>query len=72
MMRTIIEAAPVQSSWFGPLADALDNHIRFEERILFPYIEKEVPEEKLVELGKQLQQMHPLNEKDTYSDEFWM
>lgn len=35
-------------------ADALHHHIRFEERELFPYAEKVIPEEKLNEVYEQL------------------
>lgn len=34
------------------LADALDDHIRFEERTLFPFIERVVPEDALRRLGE--------------------
>lgn len=53
------------------LADVLDNHIRFEERVLFPHMEESLSEEKLAKLGSVLQQLHPIREKDEYSDEFW-
>lgn len=36
------------------LADAIHDHIRFEERELFPYAEKAIPEEKLNEVYEQL------------------
>lgn len=57
---------------FNILADAIDNHIRFEERILFPHFEKELTDDALATLGKQLQQLHQETKKDDYPDEFWL
>jgi hemerythrin-like domain-containing protein len=37
------------------LGDHLHQHIRYEERVLFPLIEDELPEAKLAELGSALQ-----------------
>jgi len=54
------------------LADTLDDHIRFEERILFPHFEKELPQTKLTTLGTQLEKLHQGREKDEYPDEFWI
>jgi hemerythrin-like domain-containing protein len=36
------------------LGDFLDSHIRFEERELFPMIEKSLPEEELAEIGRKI------------------
>lgn len=54
------------------LADSLDKHIRFEERVLFPHIEKEVSEDVLAGIGNELVKLHETHEKDTYPDEFWV
>ncbi|MBO9154130.1 hypothetical protein ACFOTA_18085 [Chitinophaga sp. GCM10012297] len=53
------------------LADAVDHHIRFEERMLFPHIETVMPADKLAETGARLQQSHQAVTKDDYPDEFW-
>ncbi|RYY14781.1 MAG: hemerythrin domain-containing protein [Chitinophagaceae bacterium] len=63
---------PVKPEQFKSIADALDDHIRFEERVLFPHLEKELPEIKLIELGNRLQQLHQAPEDDNYVDEFWV
>lgn len=63
---------PVLPEQLSLLADSIDNHIRFEERTLFPHIERELPEEVLTDIGlrlKLLQEGHP---KDNYPDEFWV
>ncbi len=72
LVDTIINLEPIQPDQLNQLADVLDDHIRFEERILFPYLEKELTEDKLAEIGARLQQLHPVREKDDYPDEFWV
>ena len=39
-------------------SELLKNHIRFEERVLFPYIEEILSQDELQEIGKQLEQSH--------------
>ncbi|MCW3161622.1 hemerythrin domain-containing protein [Chryseobacterium oryctis] len=51
-------------------ADALQSHIRFEERVLFPHLEKNLSEEEMDEVGKKLIKYHQ-KEADNYPDEFW-
>jgi hemerythrin-like domain-containing protein len=52
-------------------AELLINHIRFEERELFPYLEKELPAVTLMKVGEILAGNHEPFEDD-YSDEFWI
>lgn len=51
------------------LSQILNNHIRFEERILFPYLEKTVSVKKLVEIGKALSEIEVTCRK--FTPEFW-
>ncbi len=51
------------------IADAVDKHVRFEERILFPHLEKKLSEDQLVTISRQLDH-EP--EKDLYADAFWV
>ncbi len=51
------------------LADLIDAHVRYEERVLFPHLEKELSEEQLENIGKIIKDA-PL--KDNYEDEFWL
>lgn len=69
---TITEAAAPTWEQLGSLADGLDAHIRFEERILFPHVEQALTEDQLAELGMKLKQVHPTSPKDDYPDEFWV
>lgn len=51
-------------------ADLITKHIRFEERILFPYLEETLDENTLNEVGKKLDTIHHDTEEE-YEDEFW-
>jgi hemerythrin-like domain-containing protein len=53
------------------LADLIDDHIRFEERELFPHFEKMLSEEQLEAIGKKLDE-HPSPLTDDYEDLFWV
>ena len=51
-------------------ADKVTEHIRFEERVLFPHLENILTEEQLAEVGKRLNEIHH-HAEDEYHDEFW-
>ena len=51
------------------LADMVDEHVRYEERILFPHLEKALTQNQLENIGKQISG-EPL--KDNYEDTFWI
>ena len=51
------------------LADLVDGHVRYEERILFPHLEKKLTEDQLIEIGKKIAD-DPI--KDEYEDAFWL
>lgn len=53
------------------IADLVDNHVRFEERELFPHLEKAISEPELVEIGKKLKHAQPEITQDVFPDEFW-
>jgi iron-sulfur cluster repair protein YtfE (RIC family) len=52
------------------LADAVDAHVRYEERDLFPHLEKSLSTQQLEEIGKTLEKEPIL--KDDFQDEFWI
>ena len=52
------------------LAQAIDEHIRFEERQLFPYAEKAIPEKELNLIYDQLSKV-PV-QCETWEREFWV
>jgi hemerythrin-like domain-containing protein len=52
------------------IADMVDDHVRYEERTLFPHLEKKLNKEQLKNIGEQIQKYSsPLI--DQYEDEFW-
>lgn len=56
---------------FQEFGEMLERHIRFEERVLFPYIEQKIGGEQLNHIGWQLEQSHAVNFKDEWHHEFW-
>lgn len=52
------------------LSEFINNHIRFEERELFPYVEKTVTPEQLNEIYNDLP--HDLHCDTEWTDEFWI
>ena len=62
------EAAGKQNDLLSELAEAVNQHVRFEERILFPHLEKKLSGEQLEMIGSQIND-EPL--QDNYQDNFW-
>lgn len=58
-------------SLYKQLVSLMDQHIRFEERVMFPYIEEHLSESQLQEIAGVLTQNHKESFKDEFSDEFW-
>lgn len=52
------------------LADTVDNHVRYEERELFPHLERVLNIDQLSAIGQQMKgdEDHP----DDFADEFWV
>ena len=53
------------------IAENLDDHIRFEERILFPHLESMLTKEKLESIGRSLIADNEKIYLEDYADEFW-
>lgn len=53
------------------LAEMVDDHVRYEERILFPHLERELPDDIKKAIASQLNQNHSNENPDNYPDEFW-
>lgn len=56
---------------FAKIADLVDDHVRFEERILFPHLENKIEESELAKIAHKLLEMQPDALQDEYEDEFW-
>lgn len=69
--RIIHTSERVTPQLLNSLTDNVDNHIRFEERILFPRLEKLFSEEELKNIDAHLQSPDSAQVGDTYPDEFW-
>ena len=70
-IETIIASKNVEPLQFKMLADAVDNHVRYEERELFPHLENMLTEEQLKEIGNKLQTAANDVCNDEFTDEFW-
>lgn len=68
-LQTFNDNAETQLS---ALADMVDNHVRYEERELFPHLEKVLTSEQLDTIGEQLAKHHNHELKDDFADEFWL
>ena len=53
------------------IADMVDDHVRYEERTLFPHLEKKLIKEQLKNIGEQIQKQYSSPLIDQYEDEFW-
>ena len=53
------------------LADMVDEHVRYEERELFPHLEKKFSKEQLENLERYIQKHQPSSLPEQYEDEFW-
>lgn len=51
--------------------EALQRHIRFEERVYFPNLESALSDGQMNEIGSQLNRM-PAKQEIKYADEFWL
>ena len=70
LVDEIARSASLQN--INAFADLLEKHIRFEERVLFPYLETILPEEQLQSIGEQLEELHSNIATDDFADEFWV
>ena len=55
---------------YSQLADLVEKHIRFEERVLFPFLEEKIPFEEMEIIGAALEAQH--TQEYNYEDEFWI
>jgi hemerythrin-like domain-containing protein len=71
-MRRLNNHEGITSQDYLSFAELLIKHIRFEERVLFPHLEAELPATTLASVGAYLEQHHLNPFKDDYKDEFWV
>lgn len=58
LVTALDEVGPERASTLGTFAATLRDHIRFEERELFPELERRAAEADLVQVGQQLDAAH--------------
>jgi len=69
-VRGLVDSVPGNSyDDIASLATILHDHIRFEERELFPYIEKKLTEKELDEMRGNLE--HEISCSSEWHNEFW-
>ncbi len=66
-----IRTTPAEANLLELLATKVDDHIRFEERELFPHLENSLTPEQLTIIGSALRELHSSRNTENYSDEFW-
>jgi hemerythrin-like domain-containing protein len=71
-VKYLINSGNITSNEVSTLADALDNHVGYEERDLFPHLEKVLSGEQLEDIGKRIAAQEDNELKDDYTDEFWI
>ena len=72
-MIAAFDSAPESSTEdLANFANLLDDHIRLEERQLFPHLEKVVAPDELDLIGKDLERLHATKPADEWHDQFWI
>ncbi len=59
-----------QRKTLAKIADIVDEHVRYEERELFPHLERKLSKEQLENIGNLIQKHHS-SLRDEYEDQFW-
>jgi len=72
LVEKISENGDSDEQLYVQFADALEKHIRLEERQLFPYLETILPADQLEAIGMELAKEHDPVLQDEYPDEFWV
>ncbi|MGV3589658.1 MAG: hemerythrin domain-containing protein [Adhaeribacter sp.] len=72
LIEQVIQSTPAPTpNLLNQLADYVDAHIRFEERELFPHLEKVLNPQELKNIGAALEQSHATPVTDNFPDAFW-
>jgi iron-sulfur cluster repair protein YtfE (RIC family) len=71
-IRKLTSEGEIDEALLARFADHLEQHIRFEERILFPYIEKNADPDSFDHAGKIIAELHSNISPLSWEDEFWV
>ncbi|HEV2482382.1 MAG TPA: hypothetical protein VGS79_22110 [Puia sp.] len=73
-IQNLVQAIQGSGVWmeayYRRLADQVEQHIRFEERQVFPFLEQKLTKDQLTGIGVELNN-HARSADDAYEDEFW-
>ena len=72
LIQKIIRTDDSEKALLAAFADLLEDHIRFEERQLFPYIEKNADPDSFDHAGKIIADLHGNHSTVSWEDEFWI
>jgi hemerythrin-like domain-containing protein len=72
LIGALAQNSPGAKKILQRIAELVDEHVRYEERDLFPHMETELSSEQLASIGKKLNEAQTLPLKDEYEDEFWI
>ena len=62
----------VRTSYVGANADIIEQHIRFEERVLFAHLQHHLREAELSGIASQMNALHPNQVEEDWKDAFWI
>ena len=71
LIELVEEGSPMNRDLFKVLEQDLVDHVRWEERDLFPYLQAEVQPDELELTGKILEHRHTVH-TDDFTPEFWV
>lgn len=72
IQQIIQNTALPEKTMFNHLADVVNEHIRFEENVLFPHAEQVLSKVQLDEMGTYFRSLNVQSFKDNYPDDFWV
>ncbi len=70
-IKAVTKSLTDQAESFSSLADMVEQHVRYEERELYPELEEQLGEALLSKVGAQLLEAEAAIGTDAYEDEFW-
>ncbi len=70
-IEVLLEKKGVEKNLLDLFAKKLEAHIRFEERELFQYMQKELGQEELIHLHEKMEEVHHEN-SECWNDPFWV
>ena len=70
-IESLTDSKDHQHNSLAKIADMVYEHVRYEERQLFPHLERKLSKEQLENIGNLIQKYHPASWQERYDDPFW-